>query len=274
MSSASGRSSSSSSLSSRESPSILSDDKASSSQQLSQELTQIPPTQLQGNKYSNVICYFVQTTCMHLTDFLKHVNMFYYFEALKMVKRLIFFFILNIAGSPYAQPPTQMPPPLTPPPPSAKKFKLSLKKKKSNAFEVEQVEEPDDDDPINEEVAPDVQTNVQPDDRGGEKEKNPVSQEHLRENDDDQTLHALQNVRVLHAAPGPGPKRKPSDVFKNGDPLMGNDGKIVRTSVCDEIDESVKRAAAIEEQLAKPKVNIHVFFITFLKYSKALSVIY
>lgn len=251
MSSASGRSSSSSSLSSRESPSILSDDKASSSQQLSQELTQIPPTQLQGNKYSNVICYFVQTTCMHLTDFLKHVNMFYYFE-----------------GSPYAQPPTQMPPPLTPPPPSATKFKLSLKKKKSNAFEVEQVEEPDDDDPINEEVAPDVQTNVQPDDRGGEKEKNPVSQEHLRENDDDQTLHALQNVRVLHAAPGPGPKRKPSDVFKNGDPLMGNDGKIVRTSVCDEIDESVKRAAAIEEQLAKPKVNIHVFFYYFFKIFK------
>ena len=81
----------------------------------------------------------------------------------------------------------------------------------------------------------------------------------------------FKNVAVSHAT-GLSQKR-PMDVFRNGDPLMGPDGKIVRTSVCDEIDESVKRAAAIEQQLAQSKVfflfsftNIQSTFFDKIRY--------
>lgn len=67
----------------------------------------------------------------------------------------------------------------------------------------------------------------------------------------------LQNVTVCHAVGDPKAK-KPLHVFQAGDPLMGPDGKIIRTSVCQEIEDSVKRASAIEEQLAKSKVIYHI----------------
>ena len=38
-------------------------------------------------------------------------------------------------------------------------------------------------------------------------------------------------------------------------PLLGPEGNPMKTSVCDQIQESMKRGADIEEQLANSKVN-------------------
>ena len=36
---------------------------------------------------------------------------------------------------------------------------------------------------------------------------------------------------------------------------LGNDGKPLRTSVCDEIDDSIRKAAKIEQELQNSKVH-------------------
>ena len=43
----------------------------------------------------------------------------------------------------------------------------------------------------------------------------------------------------------------------------GPDGVLLKTSVCDEIEESVKKAAEIEKQLANSKVLVSVTFLLF-----------
>ena len=48
------------------------------------------------------------------------------------------------------------------------------------------------------------------------------------------------------------------------DPFIGPDGKPVKTSVCDDIEESVKRAADIEKQLKDSKVFFPPEYIVFL----------
>lgn len=66
----------------------------------------------------------------------------------------------------------------------------------------------------------------------------------------------LQHVQVSHATDGSSPKfvfLRPPPVT---DAAYGPDGRVLRTSVCADIEESVQRAAAIEKELSNPKVEL------------------
>lgn len=66
----------------------------------------------------------------------------------------------------------------------------------------------------------------------------------------------FQHVQVSHAMTEDA-KLKASLLFAHPSsilPALGPDGNPLKTSVCDEIEESVKRAAQIEKQLQHSKV--------------------
>lgn len=72
-------------------------------------------------------------------------------------------------------------------------------------------------------------------------------------------LFLFQNVKVSHATPS-SLNVLPRPIV--GTPAYGPDGVVLKTSVCDEIEESVRRAEQIEIDLANVKVIMQIFHIT------------
>ena len=72
----------------------------------------------------------------------------------------------------------------------------------------------------------------------------------------------FQNVEVTYSIPTGS---TPNLTFQRQEPYvgapLGPDGTVLKTSVCDDIEESVKRAAKIEEELANSKVSYKIYYI-------------
>ena len=63
----------------------------------------------------------------------------------------------------------------------------------------------------------------------------------------------FQNVEISHAI-NEELKSKINSALGMVTPLLGPDGRPMKTSVCDQIKESVERAEEIEKQIANAKV--------------------
>lgn len=64
----------------------------------------------------------------------------------------------------------------------------------------------------------------------------------------------MQHVEVNHSLSGEAREQASNAFGRSTEPLIGNDGTVLKTSVCDEIHESVKKAQQIEQQLQNSKV--------------------
>ena len=154
---------------------------------------------------------------------------------------------------------------MPPPAPLKKKSKLSLStktKNKSDTFLVDDFVFSDEDQQDSQSILAETATNDKEKPRGekeknpeprGEKEKNPEPNP-AKKKDDQATQQALQNVQVSHAA-CEDLKAQMFGWQSSTLPCLGPDGMPVKTSVCDDIDESVRRASNIEQQLASAKVK-------------------